>query len=133
MLGVADEKGAYDDLYVGDAEGFLEVSDETWDLIVATDVLPYLGGVEALAARAAQRLAPGGVFAFSTETLPEPAFGGRGWTVGPGQRFAHHPAYLRTTLAAAGFAPVEMEEIVVRYDEGRPVAGHLVIARRAAA
>jgi predicted TPR repeat methyltransferase len=130
MLEMADEKEVYDDLYVGDVEGFLEASEERWDLIVATDVLPYLGGVEALFRLAASRLSQGGLFAFSTETLPEPAFAGRGWTVGPKHRFAHDPGYIAAALKAAGFAAVELDEIVVRYDEGQPIAGHLALARK---
>ena len=136
MLGVADEKEVYDDLYVGDAEGFLEAAveegAEPWDLIVATDVLPYIGRVEALFAAASACLAPGGCLAFSTETLPEAMFGGRGFTVGPKQRFAHAEPYLRSTLEAAGLAVEEVLPIVVRHDEGLPIPGHLVFARKPA-
>jgi 2-polyprenyl-6-hydroxyphenyl methylase/3-demethylubiquinone-9 3-methyltransferase len=135
MLAVADEKEVYDDLYVGDAEGFLlaaaEEGAEPWDLIVATDVLPYIGETGPLFAAAAACLAPGGCLAFSTETLPAEAFAGRGYTVGPKQRFAHAEPYLRETLAAAGLAVEEMLTIVVRHDEGLPIPGQLVFARKA--
>jgi predicted TPR repeat methyltransferase len=134
MLDVAHEKEVYDDLYVGDAEGFLEAAiaegAEPWDLIVATDVLPYIGRVEALFAGASACLASGGCLAFSTETLPDAAFAGRGFTVGPKQRFAHAEPYLRETLAAAGLAVEEVLPITVRHDEGQPIPGHLVFARK---
>ncbi|MCL5776024.1 methyltransferase domain-containing protein [Limibaculum sp. FT325] len=133
MLGVAEDKGLYDDLYVGDVAEFLAAEDEEdnapFDLIVAADVLPYLGGVEALLAGAAKNLEPGGLFAFSTETLAEAAFAGQPWTVGPRHRFAHSEGYLRAALAGAGFAIESIEPITVRYEEGVPVPGHLVIAR----
>jgi 2-polyprenyl-6-hydroxyphenyl methylase/3-demethylubiquinone-9 3-methyltransferase len=134
MLAVADEKGVYDDLYVGDAEGFLMASAEeegaVWDLIVATDVLPYVGALEGLFAAAAACLAPGGGLAVSTETLPEAAFEGRGYRVGPKQRFAHAEGYLRTTLTDAGLTVEEILPITVRHDEGAPIPGHLVFARK---
>ena len=131
MLAVADDKDVYDELYVGDAEGFLVASEgESWDLIAATDVLPYLGPVEGLFAAAAARLAPGGVFAFSTETMAPEAFAGRAWTIGPKRRYAHDPQKVRAALSAACMAEIACETIVVRHEEGAPVPGTLVLARR---
>ncbi len=47
MIEVAYEKGDYQALFVGEAVRFLETTDEPqWDLIVATDVLPYMGELE---------------------------------------------------------------------------------------
>ncbi len=47
MIEVAYEKGDYDALFVGEAVRFLEsTEEENWDLIVATDVLPYMGELE---------------------------------------------------------------------------------------
>ena len=137
MLGIADDKGVYDDLYLGDVVEFLAAEDEEggapFDLIVATDVFPYLGAVEGLVEGAARNLEPGGHFVFSTETLPDEAFGGRPFIVGPHQRFAHAEAYLRAALVASGFAVSAVDPITVRHEMGAPVPGHLVLARRSAA
>ena len=131
MLEIADEKEVYDALFVGDAEGFLAAAeDEVWDLITAADVLPYLGETDALFAAVARRLAPGGLFVFSTETAPDSAFDGRSWLVLPQRRYAHAFTAVEGGLAAAGLAVLEAEPIVVRYEEGRPSPGHLVIARK---
>ncbi len=133
MLAEADERGVYAELYIGEAVAFLEaqgLEDAPFDAIVATDMLPYLGEVAPLFAAAARALAPGGLLAVSTETLPEAATGARGYAVGPGQRYGHAEGYLAGALAAAGFAAEPAEPIVVRYNEGRPVAGHLLLARR---
>ena len=44
MLDEAYERGVYDDLYVAEAVEFLEETDDPpWDMITATDVLPYIG------------------------------------------------------------------------------------------
>lgn len=131
MIEIADEKEVYDALFVGDAEGFLDAAEgETWDLIAATDVLPYLGAVVALFAAVARRLAPGGLFAFSTETAPDDAFAGRGWMLGPKHRYAHAPQALGAALDAAGLYALSAETIVVRHDEGEPIPGQLVLAAR---
>ena len=142
MLDEAAERGVYDALYVGDAVAFLAGEDEDaeedeagsaapFEMIVATDMLPYLGAVEALFAGAAACLVPGGCFAFSTERLPADAASPEGYAVGPAHRFAHSLAYLETQLAAAGFSLEAAEPITVRFNEGEPVPGHLILARRA--
>ncbi|SFI65087.1 class I SAM-dependent DNA methyltransferase [Albimonas pacifica] len=140
MLGEADERGLYDALYVGDAVAFLHAPQEDedgdvsgpWDLIAAADVLPYLGALEELFAGAFAQLVPGGLFAFSTETLPEDAFPPSGWTVGPHQRFHHSERYIRSALAEAGFEIAALEPWTIRTNLGNPEPGHLVIARRPA-
>ncbi len=134
MLDAAHEKEVYDALFIADAAGFLasaEAEGESWDLIAATDMLPYLGALEPLFDGVAARLAPGGVFAFSSETLPEAAFEGADYRVGPKQRFAHRLDYIERLLAARGFSILSEELIVVRYDEGDPVPGHLLVTRSA--
>ena len=132
MLEIAHEKEVYDALFSGDAEGFLAAAEPgaRWDLIVATDVLPYLGATEGLFAGVAARLAPGGLFAFSTETAEAAVFAGRPWIVGPKQRYAHEPGAIEAALSRAGLATLSAEPITVRFDEGDPVPGRLVVARR---
>lgn len=131
MLEVTDEKEIYDALYAGEAVDFLENADvEPFDLITATDVLPYVGHLEAFFAGAAASTNPQAVFAFSSETLPDAVMDGRPFMVGPHQRFAHAETYVRETLAANGFACLCFEPITVRHETGQPVPGHLVLARK---
>ncbi len=129
MIEVAGEKELYDDLFIGDALRFLEETDETWDIVTGMDLLPYLGDVGPLFRAARARLAPGGLFLFSTETLPQEAFAGAAWRVTPHQRFAHREAALRSLLDNAGFETVEATLIALRLESGAPIAGHLFIAR----
>ncbi|KGD94465.1 MULTISPECIES: methyltransferase domain-containing protein [Rhizobium/Agrobacterium group] len=128
MVEIAHEKDLYETLYVAEVEDFLEDNDdEPFDLVTATDVLPYLGALEPLFFGAAENMVPGGIFVFSSETLP--ASDGRPYVVGPHQRFLHSEAYIRTRLADTGFEIVEISEINVRMQDGHPSPGHLVIAR----
>ncbi|MEL6483156.1 MAG: methyltransferase domain-containing protein, partial [Pseudomonadota bacterium] len=132
MLEIASEKEVYETLYAGDAVAFLEgAAAAGYDLVVATDVLPYLGAVDALFDGFARVVAPHGVVTFSTETLPAEAFEGTaGWRVGPRQRYAHDPAMLERALADRGFTLRAADPVTVRYETGAPVAGHLIVARR---
>ncbi len=128
MVELAHEKDLYETLYVAEVEDFLEDNDdEAFDLVTATDVLPYLGALEPLFFGAAENMVEGGLFVFSSETLP--ASDGRPYIVGPHQRFLHAEAYIRERLAATGFEIVEISEINVRMQDGEPSPGHLVIAR----
>jgi predicted TPR repeat methyltransferase len=128
MVEIAHEKDLYETLYVAEVEDFLEDNDEdAFDLITATDVLPYLGALEPLFFGAAENMVAGGLFAFSSEELA--ASDGRPFAVGPHQRFVHSEAYIRSRLAETGFEVIDMTEINVRMQEGKPSPGHLVIAR----
>lgn len=135
MVETAWDRGVYDDLYTGEAVSFLVEFEEedgerpSWDLIVATDVFPYLGAVDPIIIGAASRLTPAGFLAFSTETQPEEKFGSDGYLVGSKHRYAHSLDHLRSRLHAAGFECLDIEDIVVRHEEGEPVPGHLVLAR----
>ena len=132
MIEIADERDVYDELYVAEIVHFLEETDAAaFDLIVAADVLPYMGALERFFAGLTRNAAPGAILAFSSETLPEEKFAGQNFTVGPHQRFAHPLAYIDGRLQENGFERLLAEPIAVRHEQGEPVPGHLVVARRA--
>ncbi|CUW44545.1 hypothetical protein B3286c1_1878 [Brucella vulpis] len=131
MIEVAYEKGDYEALFVGEAVRFLEsTEEENWDLIVATDVLPYMGELERFFAGVAEHLNSGGHFGFSSETLDDNRLAGRAFVVGDYQRFAHAQSYVRAMLDSHGMDCIRCEDITVRSEQGAPVPGHLYIARR---
>ncbi|GGB51685.1 S-adenosylmethionine-dependent methyltransferase [Roseibium aquae] len=140
IIELAFDRQVYDDLYVGEVVDFLQDFEDddghqpVWDLITATDVLPYLGDVEPLFRGASARLVAGGVLAFSTETFDDPsAFKGNPYSVGQKTRFAHRLDYIDKSLKEAGFVRLLADDITVRLEDGKPVSGHLVLARKAAA
>ncbi|MEO1775872.1 MAG: methyltransferase domain-containing protein [Pseudomonadota bacterium] len=127
MLALAEEKELYAGLYVGDAEAFVtEDLPASYDLIVAADVLPYLGALEPLIESAGRALAPGGVIALSTEA----GAAGGDWGVGPHQRFWHDPAYVTRLLAASGIVMRAVTPETIRDERGVPVPGHLLIGAK---
>ncbi|UJW74038.1 methyltransferase domain-containing protein [Rhizobium sp. SL42] len=131
MVEIAHEKDLYETLYVAEIEDFLEDNDDkAFDLVTATDVLPYLGALEPLFFGAAENMVDGGLFIFSSETRPADVMAGRPYMVGPHQRFIHAEDYVRERLAATGFEIVEIIDINVRMQDGEPSPGHLVIAKK---
>jgi len=137
IVELAFDREVYADLYVGEAVEFLQEFEEedgsvpAWDLITATDVFPYLGDAEPLIRAAADRLSPGGCFTFSTETLADPqGFSGAPFVVGAKTRYAHRLDYIEAVLRQNGFTTLSCDEIAVRLEDGVPVPGHLVLARK---
>ncbi len=139
MIEKSDERAAYDVLYVNEAVHFLEEwakSDDPehlpFDLIVLTDVLPYVGALETLFDGIGANAAPGARLAFSSEALPQLEDNGGSWSITTKRRFAHSETYLHEMCARAGFATIELSEpIVVRMDENEPIPGWLIVASRA--
>ena len=136
MVEEADSRAAYDALYVNEAVHFLNewarLDHPSFDLIVAADVLPYLGDLDDLFDGIAANAAENCRLAFSSETLPALETEKRDWGITPHQRFAHSAAYLKAQCARVGFVEIELfTPITVRSEQGMPVPGYLVIASHA--
>jgi predicted TPR repeat methyltransferase len=125
MLRKARAKGLYDRLYRTDLQ-LLEAGDAPVDLVVAADVLIYVGRLERLFATVARMLAPGGHFAFSVETHDGPD----DMALRPSRRYAHSPAYVADALRSAGLVERTMERAVIRHDRNAAVDGLVVVAGR---
>ena len=67
MIDKARERNVYDRLETGDILQLLQREPKTWDLLVAADVLMYLGDLAPTFEAAASALRPGGIFAFTVE------------------------------------------------------------------
>jgi predicted TPR repeat methyltransferase/Flp pilus assembly protein TadD len=124
MLDKARERQVYAQLVEQDAEEYLAGSGEPFDLIVALDMLIYLGDLSTLFEGAASRLVPGGVFAFSFETDA-----GVDYALAPSGRFAHSPAYVEK-LWEKDFVPLVSQATTIRIEANRPVDGRLVLLQR---
>ncbi|MEM7211354.1 MAG: methyltransferase domain-containing protein [Pseudomonadota bacterium] len=127
MLDEAYERGVYDDLYVAEAVEFLEhTEDAPWDIIAATDVLPYIGSLEPFFAGVCRRLTSNGLLIVSCETEDAMV---ADYKVGAKHRFAHAREYLDRLLSENGLQSLDFLSITVRYDEGQPVPGFLIACR----
>jgi predicted TPR repeat methyltransferase len=123
MLRKAKAKGIYDLLAKADLQHFSYAGDRA-DLVVAADVLIYIGALEGIVGAVADMLADGGLFAFSVEAL---AAGGD-FALRPSRRYAHSEAYARRVLATNGLAVLSMESMVIRHDQRNPVEGLAIVA-----
>ncbi len=122
MLKEAEKKEIYDDLRQGEIMEELEKSDK-YDLIMAADVLVYIGDLKPLMKKVASRLNPGGVFVFSTENTMESEF-----KLSPRGRFLHSSDHIKQACLAAGLEIQSTQEIPLRKESHLWVngMGHVV-------
>jgi predicted TPR repeat methyltransferase len=124
MLTKAGQRNQYDRLIQAEGVSYLSQCAESYDLIVAFDLVVYIGDLEALFAAVAARLSPGGVFAFSYETQD-----GAGYRLHHAGRFAHAPSYI-DALAAGRFKLEVSMLTTLRLEANRSVDGRLALLRK---
>ena len=125
MLDQARARGVYDELVSAELTAFLASASDQYDLIVATDVLIYVGDLEPLFRAAGDALRPGGLLAVSTERADQASY-----ALQPTARYAHSPDYLRRTGEAAGLAEIDSRDCTLRLELAQPVPGRLSIFSR---
>lgn len=126
MVQQARATGLYKELDVADAvEGLHKRPDASAELILAADMMIYIHDLAPLMHEAARVLAPGGLFAFSTETHD-----GEGVVLGAGLRYAQSEGHLRGLLADAGLKPVHVERTSTRTERDVPVPSLVIVAAK---
>src|SRR3954453_8586033 len=119
MIAQARDKGIYDALHVGDVGEHLRSSSEnSFDLILASDVLAYIGDLAPLFMQIARVLAGGGLFAFSAES-----HNGEGYSIGDETRYAHSPKYIEATAREAGLPVLLLKSGLSRRNKRVAVPG----------
>jgi len=136
MLEKARERNVYDRLEQLDLLTMMRSEmASSYDVIVAADVFVYLGKLDDLMIEAQRLLAPGGLFAFSVESLEalidEAAApsDGRDYRLNVTGRYAHSIAYLAGMAARNGFRILSTADTQSRLDKGKPVRGYLALWR----
>ena len=138
MLDKARERNLYDRLERLDLVPMMQrESSSAYDLVLAADVLVYLGKLDELLAEARRLLQPGGYLAFSVESLDALGDAGAGsaatdrdYRLNETGRFAHARAYLARLREQNGFEELSLTETQSRLNDGKGVQGYLVVWRR---
>jgi predicted TPR repeat methyltransferase len=134
MLAHARAKCIYAELREGDLIADLKTRSERWPLIIAADVVCYLGALEELFAAVRQSLEPGGWFIFSVERMLPDHDGvipGNGhWALQRQGRYAHSEDYVYEAVLAAGFRVLRVDRPAIRQEAETDVPGLLLTAER---
>lgn len=126
MLEQAKQLGVYRALVQADIGEYLAAATQRVDLVVAADVLIYVGDPSAVFRDVARLLEPEGLFAFTVE-LPTD---GQDLQLLPSLRYAHSEALVRRLAAACGLALDDLRAAPIRHEQGKPVPGLYVTLRQ---
>lgn len=126
MVKGAADKNIYDQLTVGDMTAALENLDTNCDVILAADVLTYVGDLSALFAAVVRRLNAGGLFAFTVQRHD-----GEGFVLGQEHRFSHSRGYIETLASQSAFKVLKLDTAVSRQEKGVDVPGLVAVLRGA--
>lgn len=122
-------RGIYADVACGELLGWLRSPGEAFDLVLAVDVLVYVGALGPVLSAMADRLAPDGRIAFTTEV--DPVAPANAFDLGPTGRYRHGPATVDAAIASAGLGLVTRSRQVLRTEGDRPIHGDVVVLTRA--
>jgi predicted TPR repeat methyltransferase len=125
MVAKAKATGLYRNVHVGDATEMLRSSSDRYSLIVAADVLVYIGDLAPLFAAAASALTAEGLFGFTVQKHE-----GEGFILGGDLRHHHSARYLRAAAGSNGFSILQLAECITRKDAGEDVPGLVAVLGR---
>jgi predicted TPR repeat methyltransferase len=128
MIATLQEKTLYDELIVGDLEDALR-DHKNNELIIASDVLPYIGDLSPLFHAVQQALTPDGLFAFTIEIAPPDI---RSYSLQTSIRYAHSPRYIEQLAAQNQLTLLSQSKITLRLQRNQPLFGLLYILRKGA-
>ncbi len=123
MVAAAQRKAIYDHLAVSEMVTFVGTAAQPFDLVIAADVLVYVGDLAPLFAAVARKITAGGLFAFTAQRHDD-----AGFVLGEEHRYRHSADYLRAI--AAPFEIVTLTPDVFRQEKGIDVPGLLAILKR---
>jgi predicted TPR repeat methyltransferase len=125
MLEQAEKKHLYDKLIELDAEAYLTSHPASTDVIVAGDVLVYMGNLTELMPLVAAALRPDGYFVFNAELSQD-----KDYVATASGRYAHRKNYLDKLLAENKLAVLAYHTAEFRNQDGAPIVGHLYLAKK---
>jgi len=124
MLDLASQKNIYTELKQADISDYL-VQKNHFNLIVAADVFSYHGELDTLFKKAHEALVKNGYFVFTVE---------RGFTypyhLQQSLRYTHTKAYLEELIEKHQFKTLNLDNLVLRYQQKEAVEGYLVLLEK---
>jgi len=125
MIAEARRKGIYTELREGEIVASLQEHKNAFDLIIAADVLVYLGDLRPLFENVCEALSSEGLFAFTVQKGD-----GEGFILGRECRYSHHPSYIADLVEETGFRLISMVDGVSRYEAGKAVESLICVVQK---
>lgn len=128
MLKEAKAKGFYHALAQGDVVEYLTAREQSFDTIVAADVLTYIGDLTHIIQSVPPRLNAGGIFIFSVQKGDDNVE----YLLHEDHRYCHGYAYIARLLEKSGLVIKNCIEAPLRKDRGKDVLGYIILAEKPA-
>ena len=132
MIKQAKKCQLYRHLWVGELVEWLQQSTgqtgHHYDLVIAADVMVYLGDLVPACTSVKAHLTPQGLLAFTVQASKS-----EGYQLGEDYRYAHSADYLQMLAQSTGYDVVYLDRVVTRKDGGKDVPGFLCILRPSSA
>jgi predicted TPR repeat methyltransferase len=126
MLAIAEQKHLYDELIESDILAFLQSQpEETYELIVAADVLVYSGDLAAIIAAVSRVLKLKGIVAFNLEISRQDDY-----LITDSGRFAHSKNYMDQLALKNHLQLLQYQTAVMRTQNEIAVSGHFYLLER---
>ncbi len=132
MVKQAAEHHVYDRFHlVNILDAMQATPGDLYQVIVALEVFIYVGCIDTVISNAYRVLTPGGRLVFSCETSEaDNSEAAQGYRLESTFRFTHQILYIERVLQESGFVEVEIRQVCIRVESGKPVAGVLVFAKK---
>ena len=126
MLAQAAAKKIYDQLHRQEVLAFLAGDDKTYDLVIAADVLIYLGDLAVFFAAVTKRVAPGSLLVCSIER----SLTADRYSLLTSGRYGHHPQYLIEQAQQSQFSLVLSRSEIIRREASVGLEGDLFVLEK---
>lgn len=125
MLDIARDKNIYDTLECDEFNAFLSKPRTAFDLIIAGDVLVYMGDLTLLFKNIQKALRAKGMFLFNCEINEN-----EDYKMNQSGRFSHQKKYIEILAKKNDLAVIHYEKAVTRMQNNEPVYGHIFVLQR---
>jgi predicted TPR repeat methyltransferase/Tfp pilus assembly protein PilF len=125
MVERAKQRGAYDELVVGELITYLMSARHRFDLVFSADVFNYIGDLALPMRAAAGALRPGGLLAFTLE-----AGNGKPYALTRRGRFVHSAEFAREAAEKCRLVVRHVGTGTPRYEGGMPVRATVVVLQK---
>ena len=127
------EENVYTNVVIQDCSDYLndrlEQGAPKVDLVLAGDVLVYIGKLDTLFNSVSATTAESGRFIFSVEKMLEGS-NSNGFILQESARFSHSKEYIGETANSAGLSVISCIEVPLRFDGGNAVQGYVFVLQK---
>ena len=127
MLEKARGKNIYQELYNADVIDFLEHNEEQYHVVMAGDVLTYIGDLKRLCHFLIKNVEVNGYFCCS---ITKNIYNKKEFFLTPSGRFVHTISYVLRQLKHCGFDVVKTQECILRKEGPKDVEGVVILVRK---